>query len=97
MDIFEIVENSEKAGNVTGGQLVKTSIDWKNETIMHEYELQTRDSDNDPILPNKGFKTVKLSPEEFQTWIQQAMIDASKARLAEELNIKPIEQEDPAP
>jgi hypothetical protein len=94
MDIFGKTDAKDKASNVTGGQLLKTSINWAKETIHHEYQKQNRDSEGDIIGNHNGHETINLTPEEFAVWITDSMKQASLDRLLLALN-PPVVEEDP--
>jgi len=86
MDIFIIKEGTLKAGNVKGAKVMKTVVDYENERIEHYIQHETRDSDSDLVSLPYNFEALQLTEEEFDIWINQAIIDATRSRVFNHLN-----------
>lgn len=86
MDLFVEKTGSEKAGNINGAKIVKSTIDYANNKIEHYIEHQVRDADGDVVGVTGSYAVIELTPVEFNYWVTQQVLDATTARVNAFLN-----------
>ena len=87
MDIIEVLDGTQKAGNVSQLKSKMIIIDMERETIIQRYDVEVVDADGD-VLKTETSEQVILSGDNFPLWVTEAVEAATRETIKNDYESK---------